>query len=261
MEDIREDSSVPLYIKVKQYILRGIGMGKWPTGTRIPSENELVAQFGISRMTAHRALRELTAEGVLVRVHGLGTFTAKSSKAKSSLLRTQDISKEIELRGGRHFSEVLILERKEAAGEVSSQLELESGAEVFHSLIVHYENDLPLQLEERWINPVIAPNYLQEDFTKTTTHRHLLECAAISEIEHVIHAILPDEQEAELLKLRQAEPCLLLLRRTWAGGIVATYNRFIYPASRCALGGRFKMNAPEFSSDGHLAAAISPSFD
>ena len=51
-----------------------IRSGAWAPGARVPSENELVESFGISRMTANRALRELTADGFLARVPGVGTF-------------------------------------------------------------------------------------------------------------------------------------------------------------------------------------------
>ena len=55
----------PLYLQVKRHILDNIGSGKWGAASRVPSENDLVRSFGISRMTANRALRELRDEGVL----------------------------------------------------------------------------------------------------------------------------------------------------------------------------------------------------
>ena len=48
----------PLYLKVKRHILDNIGSGKWATSSRVPSENDIVKSFGVSRMTANRALRE-----------------------------------------------------------------------------------------------------------------------------------------------------------------------------------------------------------
>ncbi|MDC6679410.1 GntR family transcriptional regulator, partial [Leclercia adecarboxylata] len=70
------DAAGPLYEKVKEYILRNVSTGVWAREQRIPSENELVATLGVSRMTVHRALRELTSEGFLVRIQGVGTFVA-----------------------------------------------------------------------------------------------------------------------------------------------------------------------------------------
>jgi DNA-binding GntR family transcriptional regulator len=62
----------PFYEKVKQAISEKIASGVWRPHDRIPSEAELVAQFGFSRMTINRALRELTDEGLLVRLQGWG---------------------------------------------------------------------------------------------------------------------------------------------------------------------------------------------
>ena len=69
-------STGPLYEKVKEYVLANIGSGAWGLNHKLPSENELVASLGVSRMTVHRALRELTSQGHLLRVQGVGTFVA-----------------------------------------------------------------------------------------------------------------------------------------------------------------------------------------
>ncbi|WP_153016042.1 GntR family transcriptional regulator, partial [Pseudomonas savastanoi] len=68
------ESPAPLYARVKQMIALQIQNGTWPPHHRVPSESELVTQLGFSRMTINRALRELTAEGLLVRMQGVGTF-------------------------------------------------------------------------------------------------------------------------------------------------------------------------------------------
>ena len=68
--------SEPLYRRVKRHILEQIGAGALAEGAQVPSENELTRLLGVSRMTAHRALRVLTHEGVLRRVRGAGCFVA-----------------------------------------------------------------------------------------------------------------------------------------------------------------------------------------
>jgi GntR family histidine utilization transcriptional repressor len=247
-----DDPSLPLYERIRRYVLKGIGSGAWPDGVRIPSEHELVELFGVSRMTVNRALRELTAEGILVRLQGIGTFAAKLTKAQSTLLKTQDISEEIKLRGHRHSCQILTLQKRKPSVEVLERLELPANSAVFHSVIVHRENDVPVQLEERFVNPVIAPHYLKQDFTTITTHRYLVDCAAITEIEHIIHAVMPDARESKLLRTGPNEPCLLLLRRTWSGRMTATFSRFIYPGDRYALGGRFQAIDGEIAKVGQF---------
>jgi len=79
-----------LYEKVKRHVVERIQAGEWVSGARVPSENELVQSLGVSRMTVHRALRELSSQGLLARVQGVGTFVAPAH-AKSELLEVRDI--------------------------------------------------------------------------------------------------------------------------------------------------------------------------
>ncbi|HYP70564.1 MAG TPA: GntR family transcriptional regulator, partial [Variovorax sp.] len=90
--------ALALYEQVKEHITRKIQDGSWPAGHRLPSEHELVAQFGISRMTANRALRELVEQGRVVRVAGVGSFVAED-KPQSTLLQIANIASEIRARG------------------------------------------------------------------------------------------------------------------------------------------------------------------
>src|SRR5690606_38140786 len=102
--------TLALYEQVKDHISRKIQNGSWRPGQRLPSEHELVAQFGISRMTANRALRELVAEGRVVRIAGVGSFVAES-KPQSTLLHIANIASEIRARGHDHGFELLASQR------------------------------------------------------------------------------------------------------------------------------------------------------
>src|SRR6201994_4788209 len=88
----------PLYLQVKRHILDNIDSGKWAAASRVPSENDLVKTFGVSRMTANRALRELSDEGVLVRIAGVGSFVAER-QAHAHPLEVRGIADEIRSRG------------------------------------------------------------------------------------------------------------------------------------------------------------------
>ena len=99
----RRQASAPPYAQVKQALKAGLEKGRWRAGELMPSEAELVAQFGVSRMTVHRALRELQAEGLVDRRQGLGTFAAQLHRV-SSTLTIRDLHEEIEARGHRHHA-------------------------------------------------------------------------------------------------------------------------------------------------------------
>jgi len=242
---ILDGSSVPLplYQKVKDSILERITAGALQPGARIPSEHEIVAAQGVSRMTVNRALRELTDAGILVRVQGVGTFVA-DRKPQSALVEIKSIADEIAARGGRHEAEIRVLRAELAPVALAELLGILDGSRVFHSVIVHRENGVPIQLEDRYVNPAVALDYLSQDFTRVTPSEYLLSIAALTEIEHVIEAMHPDRALCRLLKIEAGEPCLVLRRRTWSGVHVATVARFIHPGSRYRLGSRFRPNGP-----------------
>jgi len=237
---VRAPGSVePLYIQEKRHILSHIESGAWGTSTRVPSESEIVKSFGISRMTANRALRELADEGVLVRVAGVGSFVA-APQARAHPLEIRGIADEIRRRGHRHRAQVITLERMRARGALAENFSIEAGGELFYSVIVHFENDRPIQLEDRHVSPALAPDYLTVDFTKTTPFDYLTEVAPLQEAEHVLRAAMPDARTRKLLDMPRDEPCLLMIRRTWTAGRTASVARLHYPASRYELSGRFR---------------------
>ena len=83
------EGPAPLYARVKQMIVQQIENGSWPPHHRVPSESELVSELGFSRMTINRALRELTAEGLLVRMQGVGTFVAEPAASSARTMTWQ----------------------------------------------------------------------------------------------------------------------------------------------------------------------------
>lgn len=234
----RGDRVAPLYEKVKKYILDRIQSGEWAPAQRILSENELVRELRVSRMTVNRAVRELADGGILTRLPGVGTFVAEP-RQQGHLLEIHNIADEIKGRGHRHGAQILSVSQEPASGEVAARMHLEPGAPVFHSVIVHYENDVPIQLEDRYVHPGAAPDYLQIDFTTTTPSEHLIRVAPLRRVEHVVQAVVPAAAIRRHLEMKAGEPCLLLLRRTWARGLVASTASLYHPGGRYQLGDRF----------------------
>lgn len=232
------DTGRPLYQQVKEHIVAKINNGEWKPAMKIDSEAELVAATGVSRMTVNRALRELTAEGRLIRRQGQGTFVAEN-KPQSALLEIHSIAREIEERGGNYSCSVHLLQEEKARPELAETMAIEPYTTVFHSVIVHKDNGLPIQLSSRFINPDIAPEYLNQDFTAITPNEYLLSLAPISSVEHVVEALIPEMWIRELLEINSSEPCLALYRKTWVGDVIATNSTFYYPGSRYTLGSKF----------------------
>ncbi len=229
----------PLYLKVKRHILSNIGTGKWAAASRVPSENDIVKSFGVSRMTANRALRELQDEGILVRIAGVGTFVAEA-QAHAHPLEVRNIADEIRQRGGTHRAQLISLEKIRAVGALAGDFGIAPKSPLFCSVIVHHENDKPIQLEDRYVLPQLAPDYLRMDFTRTTPHEYLIKAAPLQEAQHVLRAVMPDDRTRRLLQMKRGEPCLLVLRRTWTAGVIASVARLHHPGSRYEMSGRFR---------------------
>jgi len=234
----RSSTAVAPYARVKQHLKDGLAAGRWPPGALMPSEAELVAEFGVSRMTVNRALRELQVEGLVERSQGIGTFAAPLHRV-SSTLTIRDLHEEIEARGHHHHATVYPYRADRATAALAAQLGVPVGARVFHTLIVHHENQVPLQCEDRYVNPACAPDYLDVDFTQTTPTSHLFEATALWRAQYSIEAARPTAQEARLLAISSADPCLIVVRRTFTRTAPITIARLVHPGSRYQLEGQF----------------------
>ncbi|AMO47142.1 GntR family transcriptional regulator, histidine utilization repressor [Kosakonia oryzendophytica] len=236
------DQPAPFYERVKSMIKTNVHSGVWPVNFRVPSESELVSQFGYSRMTINRALRELTAEGLLVRMQGVGTFVAEV-RGQSALLEINNIADEIVSRGHRHHARVLELTQLHADAQQALAFNLPKGSRLFHSLICHYENGVPVMLEDRLVNALIVPDYLQQDFTRITPNAYLSSIAPIVEGEHIIEAVNVPRTECAYLEIDEHTPCLQVNRRTWTGRQdkkIVTSVRLVYPGPRYRLEGSMR---------------------
>ena len=229
----------PAYEQVKGWIRQHIASGQWKPGDPVPSEAALMERFAISRMTANRALRELAAEGLVTRVQGSGTRVAQLHRISSQLV-IRDIHEEVAERGHVHGTRVLKVAQEKAGSEVALALALRKGSKVFHTVLVHLENGVPIQYEDRYVNPLAAPSYLDTDFTQVSPTLHLLQHAPITEARYSIEACLPTPEEARALDIRTGEPCLVMMRRTVSGANVASVARQLYPGTRYSFSGRFQ---------------------
>jgi GntR family histidine utilization transcriptional repressor len=232
-----------LYQQAKSYVQRRISSGEWQPGDMIPSENRLVDDLKMSRMTVNRALRELASEGVLTRIAGVGTFVARE-KPQSSLLMIANIGDEIRQRGHRYQCKTVSFSRESASMTVAAAIGLPTGHSVYHIVCVHYEEDTAVQLEDRYVNPELVPDFINHTYDEQMPPSlYLLDQIPVEEMEHIVDATLPTSEEAQLLAITEQTPCLVLMRRTWTNEKTVTYVRFLHPSSRYRLGSRMLVTA------------------
>lgn len=224
---------LPLYLRIKSHIADRIRQGAWPEGLKIPSENQLVAELKVSRMTVNRALRELTDEGYLARVQGVGTFV-KGNPSSSNIVALRDIAEDIRQRG--HQYRAIVEERTtvRANGELMRQFALAQPVILQHVVIVHCEDELPVQVESRWCHPALFPQFLEQDFRQQTPEIYLSLVRMPDETECTITATLPTAEQQRLLIIEHDDPCILVERREWYGGVVGSFVR------QCSAGSRYR---------------------
>jgi len=220
---------------IKQHICDNIESGNWQQHSKVPSENELALAFSVSRMTARRALQELTEQGLLVRTQGAGTFVA-TFKSQSSLLKIRNIADEISERGHRHTAKQLVLKEVNVGKEVAILLDLTTSDTVYYSEVLHFENNEAIQLEQRFVNRQLVANYLQQDFTTITPHEYLSSEAPLTEATHEVEAILANTTICQLLNIDPAKPCLQVKRRTWSSQGVVSLATLTSPGHKYRLG-------------------------
>ncbi|WP_064604744.1 histidine utilization repressor [Photobacterium sp. J15] len=230
----------PRYLQIKQYLNDKIQSRTWPPGFRIPTELELSEQFSVSRMTANKAIRDLVKEGLLKRTPRLGTFVCQK-KAESPLMTIRNIATEVKDRGNDYSSKVISQSTIAANENIALQLGVRHGTDVYFTQIVHFENNSPIQLEERWVNPDFAPGYIEQNFTKQTPNEYLVKACPLSDIEHTVEAILPARRIANLLNMPANSPCLLLNRRTWSDKNLVSTALLYHPGDKYKLSSRSRI--------------------
>jgi GntR family histidine utilization transcriptional repressor len=230
--------SKPRYQQLKDFIIEQIASGQLQPADRVPSENELVESKSVSRMTANRALRELNDEGYVERIAGRGTFVS-DFRSRSDLLEVQNIADEITHRGHTHTNCVLNQSLQHARGEIAEALHVKEGTDVFHLLLVHSENQVPIQVEDRYVLASFAPGCLDQDFESQTPSAYLTGIAPLQEAEQAVRASMPNPAIRKHLDMPGGEPSLVVIRRTWSQGRPVTFSRLHHPGSRYELTGHY----------------------
>lgn len=236
---VRIDATQARYRQIKEHVIKLINTGKLQPNDRVPSESSLVKTFGVARMTAHRALKELSNEGYVTRLAGVGTFVA-DARPHSDVLKVRNIADEIRARGHVHTAQVIVLEEVTVDQRLIQKLERRPGAKLFHSLILHLESGEPIQLEDRYVCPIIAPEYLNQDFTQITPNVFLTRLTPIHSAEHVVRAVMPSTETRKLLQLPSNEPCLVIQRRTWTDSRPVSFAELHHPGTKYELVGEMK---------------------
>ena len=226
--------NVPLYRTLKNHIWRKIRNRELLVGDKLPSENELAAEMNVSRITIRRAFRELQQEGIIHRVKGLGTYVANPTSRFYSI-QLPDIKEYITEKGQRHRQRVLRLKEENPGEKTSLALKLTPGETVFHLILLHYGNETPVILEDRYVVSALFPDFIEQNFERLTVVDYFLKRAILERVEHRVSAINLANPETDYLDVNKGTPAVLLERRTFSFGRPTTCSRIFLPSGRFDL--------------------------
>ncbi len=216
MHTLSKDTPVPLYLQMKNAIEAEIREGKYGPEERLPSERELCERFGVSRMTARQALKELERDGLVFSRVGKGTFVSEP-KIDQQLRNLTGFSQEISTRGARPSSKVLSAQIVPASAGMAAILRVMQGAEVVELSRLRLSNELPLCIEIAHIPHYLCPNILKNDFSHGSLYQvferdygqHLVRA------EQTMEAGLANARELELLQMTPPASVLRIERFTY----------------------------------------------
>lgn len=199
----------PLYVQVKEHLLTRIVDGFWLPGSLLPSENQLAAELGVSQGTVRKALDEMTAEKVVVRRQGRGTFVSEHTQEQAlfhffRLADAQGISP-------APSSEVISVSERAATPDEVSKLALEEGEQVTQIVRVRSLADEPVVLEDVVVSCTNFPAIAAQQPLPNTLYTLYQSKYGVSILraKENIRAVVADDNETTLLKV---SPGTALLR-------------------------------------------------
>ncbi len=120
----------PRFVEVRGEVLAELQASYRP-GDRLPSEPDLASAYGVSRPTIRDVLRSLEGDGLVRRVHGVGTFVTQTRPAVSSRFDLDlGVTEAVAAANQRLGVQLLRAAREPAAGPIAERLELKRGAAV-----------------------------------------------------------------------------------------------------------------------------------
>jgi len=212
---LKRDTLVPLYHQLKTTLLRDIESGCWRPGERLPTEDELIARFQVSKITVRHALNELTQLGYIRREQGRGTFV-QGPPLEEGPRELRSFTTEISSHGFRATSRVLEQGVVAASADIASRLNLADGELVFRLRRLRLADGEPMGLQTACIPLRLAPGIDELSFASASLYevlasRYALYPAAARESHQ---AVLVPEDAAPLLRAPIGSPALAAERLT-----------------------------------------------
>lgn len=153
-DPLRRDTPVPLYYQLQQILMKQIESGS--PGDALASETELVAQYGVSRITVRRALNELAREGYIVRQQGKGNFVAEKTAGRRPE-KMRGFLEELKKRGYKIGSRTLQSGHRRVTPRVAAIFGLDSEESAYAIRRIGFVEDEPIGISDIWL--ALGPDF------------------------------------------------------------------------------------------------------
>jgi GntR family transcriptional regulator len=215
MHGLNRALPIPLYHQVKTAILREIEAGRWKPDDRLPTENDWMARFRVSKITVRQALHELADLGYIRREQGRGTFVQRPPLDEGPRDLTS-FTAEMRSHGLTARSRVLEHGVVPAPLEVASALTIAPDAPVFRLRRLRLADDAPMGLQTAFIAMALVPgidrlSFADASLYQVLAHRYSLHPAGARETHQ---AVLVTPDDALLLRVAAGSPALAAERMT-----------------------------------------------
>lgn len=244
--------SIPLYYQLRESLRNMIVQGEYAPGDKLPSEDELGKEFGVSRITVRRALSDLAREGLLERISGKGT-TVLSQRLERDLGQLTSFSQEMDRRDMKPSNRLLRAEIITAPPRIASAF-LMTGAEqrVFCLQRVRLVNNSPLMLEVAYLPDRTFPRMDEIDWNAEISLYHVMSemyHTRLVEAREIVEPVLVTEEHAALLEVEPYSPALHLETQVFTQGsdVPVEFTNAIVPGQRSRY--YVNMKGPTFDSD------------
>ena len=213
VKQLEHQSPIPLYHQLKEILKEKIESRDWGQGEKLPSENELITQYNISRNTVKKALDDLVQDGLLNRIQGKGTFVSKP-KLEQSLTGFYSFSKVMRAQGLQPKDIILSIEKKAAKLSIARQLQIPEGESVIELKRLRCANDEPIILETSYIPCDLVKELSKQDLEDTSLYDYMEQNFNIyvTSAKEIFEPVLIRDYESHYLEVEEGFPALLLDR-------------------------------------------------
>ncbi len=226
---LNNQTRLPLYVQVKDYISDLITSGKYPTNAKLPTENELMELLNVGRATVRAALAELEHDGRIIKRHGVGTFVCEQ-ETSYSFEPLVSLSYSLKKMGLDIKNKVIINEMTLPTGDLLKAWS--KTMQIGHLKRLRIAADKPVAVEDSYFTPELYEVVTKLEPSQSIAHAILsYPDINISKVELCIVIRQPTIEEYELLKLKEKKKVADMTRWIFRSNSTTPVNfvRFVMP--------------------------------